>query len=48
MGVAVEQIHRGQNHSRRANPALRATAFNEGLLHGVQLVVSSDPLDGLN
>ena len=48
MGILFQQIHRGQDHPRRADPTLRAAAFNKGLLHGVQLIVRGDPFDGLN
>src|SRR4030095_11230896 len=30
--ILFQQVNRGQNHSRRANTALRAAAFDKGLL----------------
>src|SRR5437773_11732121 len=46
--IFLQQVHRRQNHSWRADAALRAAAFNERLLHGVQLLRTRNPLDGLN
>ena len=43
------EINCGHHHTRRADAALRAAAINEGLLHGVQLIlVNSDAFDGFD
>src|SRR5712692_9451287 len=43
-----KQIHRRQNHARRADAALRAAAFDERLLHGVQLIAGCQGFDGFD
>src|SRR5476649_612983 len=45
---ALKQIHCGENHSRRADAALRAAAFDERLLHSVQLIAGRDAFDGFD
>ena len=44
--VLLEQVDALHDHPRRAEPALQAVALAEGLLHGVQLTVLREPLDG--
>src|SRR6185369_15864524 len=47
--ILFQQINRGQNHSRSADTALRAAAFNEGLLDVMQLICRErDAFDGFD
>jgi hypothetical protein len=44
----LKQIHGRQNHSRRADAALRAAAFDERLLHSVKVITRRHAFDGFN
>src|SRR5438552_6278352 len=46
--IFLEQTNGGHHHSRRANAALCPAAFDESLLHRVQLVTSRDSFDRLD
>src|ERR1700737_3825141 len=46
--ISLEQIYGRHNHTRRADAALRAAAFDECLLHRVKLILGGDRFDGLN
>src|SRR5437879_3030679 len=48
MRRALEQVHCGHHHARRANPALRPATGNESFLHSVQLFAGGDALDGFD
>jgi len=46
LGVSIQQLRRRHNHSRCAVPTLKAMAFPETLLHGMQIAVAGKTLDG--
>ena len=46
MRIPFEQIHRRENHSGSADPALRAAVRDEGLLYGVELLSARDAFNG--
>ncbi len=46
--VFVEQLFGHQDESRRAEAALEGTAFDEGLLHGIEPFAWSQPLDRID
>ena len=46
LGVALKQLHAGHDHAGRAIAALQAVTFPEPLLHGMQLTVARESLNG--
>ena len=44
--LAVDDVDRGHDHAGRAEAALQAVVLAEGLLHGMQLAVLGQALDG--
>ena len=48
LGIALQKLHPGQNHSRRAITALQPVTFPKALLHRMQLSIDGQALDGRN
>src|SRR3990170_8349197 len=46
IGVALEQVDRGHDHARRAEPALEAVLLPECVLHRMELIAGGDAFDG--
>ena len=46
VGVLVQQMMCGQDHTRRADAALSATSFEEALLNGVQVALRRNAFYG--